>query len=56
MKNTRPPLGISPRFTYAEPRMLEIQRAMNRYMAEKKPVPEEWIREYNTLVDLNKMI
>jgi hypothetical protein len=51
-----PPLGLAPRFTYAEHRMLQIQRAMNRHMAEKLPVPEEWIKEYNKLANLNQTI
>lgn len=54
MDNNRPPVGITPTFTYIEPRMLEIQRAMNRYMAEQLPVPGEWIEEYNRLVEIRK--
>ncbi|MFH0757350.1 MAG: hypothetical protein V2B15_08695 [Bacteroidota bacterium] len=45
----RPPHGLRPAFVHNENRMLEIQRAMNRYMAEKLPVPIEWIEEYNEL-------
>ena len=47
------PIGVKPTFTYIEPRMLEIQRAMNRYMAEHLPVPGKWIEEYNRLVEMN---
>jgi hypothetical protein len=52
MPTTKPPVGLRPRFNYIEPRLLEIQRAMNRFMAARFPIPEEWTREYNTLIEI----
>ena len=48
----KPPIGLSPAFIYIEDRMLEIQRAVNRYMAEGLNVPVSWIEEYNKLATL----
>lgn len=53
-KNERPPSGLMPAGLHHEDRVLAIQRAMNRYMASKLPVPSIWIEEYNALVELSK--
>jgi len=50
----RPPVGLVSRMVHDDDRMLAIQRAMNRYMAEKIPVPMEWIEEYNALAKLER--
>lgn len=50
-----PPKGLSPGDATYRQRMLEIQRACNRMMAEQRPVPVEWIQEYNKLVVLLKV-
>lgn len=55
MSPSRPPQGIRPAYVVREDRMLEIQRAMNRYMAEGLPVPVEWISEYNAIAKLRKV-
>ena len=53
MKDKKP-LGLKPAHAVHEGRLLEIQRAMNRYMAECLPVPLEWIEEYNSLIEICK--
>lgn len=50
----KPPLGLMPANLHHEDRILAIQRAMNRYMASKLPVPVIWIYEYNILVEIHK--
>lgn len=54
MGSNRPPLGIAPAFIANDPRIVEIQRAINRYMDERLPVPENWLNEYNRLIQINK--
>jgi hypothetical protein len=49
MTATRPPLGLVPRFVCDAHRMAEIQAAVNRFMDVGRPVPIEWIAEYNEL-------
>lgn len=48
-----PPLGLVPRSIANNLRMKEIILAMNRYVADNKKIPSEWINE---LVDLNDYI
>lgn len=45
----KPPLGIMPRHTWETKRLLEIIRAIERYVAENVSIPNEWIEEYNEL-------
>lgn len=49
----KPPLGLVPRNIANNLRMKEIILAMNRYVADNKKIPSEWINE---LVDLNDYI
>lgn len=49
MTATKPPLGLVPRFVRDAQRMAEIQAAVNRYMDVGRPIPGEWIAEYNEL-------
>ena len=50
-KINKPP-GLKPAGDLHQNRMLQIQRAMNRYMAEGLPVPVGWITEYNALAHI----
>ena len=51
-KSIKPPLGLIPMCIHHEERILSIQRAVNRYMESKLPIPEKWMLEYNALVKL----
>lgn len=44
------PLGVMPRKFWNEKRRIEIEEAAFRYIESGKPVPIEWIEEYNELV------
>ena len=45
----RPPLGLRPRRFVDEERLSEVYAAIARYLEAGKPVPVEWIEEYNEL-------
>jgi predicted amino acid dehydrogenase len=47
----KPPLGLKPRKFVDEDRLREVQGAMDRYYYANKPMPLEWITEYNELVE-----
>lgn len=47
----KPPLGITPRFLLDEKRMDEIASGIARYTSVYKPIPSEWIEEYNELAE-----
>lgn len=44
-----PPLGIMPKRLHDEMRMNGLRMAIQRYLAAQKPVPTEWISEWNVL-------
>lgn len=46
----KPPLGIMPRWIWERKRCREIAEAIDRYTYAEKPIPAEWIEEYNELV------
>lgn len=46
----KPPLGVMPRELWNEKRRTEIEEAVGRYIESGKPIPAEWIEEYNELV------
>lgn len=48
---TRPPRGLTPRFLVDESRLKAISEAMERRTAVLKPIPFEWIEEYNELTE-----
>ena len=47
----KPPLGLKPRKFVDEDRLREVQGAMVRYYDANKPMPLEWITEYNELAE-----
>lgn len=49
MKSKRPPSGITPRFLWDEKRRDDIRGAIIRYLDADKPIPPEWVEEYNEL-------
>ena len=46
-----PPIGLIPKFIRQEERFLEVGEAIKRYVDVDKPVPAEWVEEFNELVD-----
>lgn len=49
MNAPKQPLGLRPRHIVELKRVEEIEAAMKRYLEYKKPIPIEWIEEYNEL-------
>jgi hypothetical protein len=47
----QPPLGLMPHKIWLEARMWDIYGAMGRYMENRKPIPVEWIKEFNQIRD-----
>ena len=47
----KPPLGIMPRYLWERKRCREIAEAIDRYTYAEKPIPNEWVEEYNELVE-----
>ena len=58
MKYKKPPIGLIPRKLHEEMirenRKTSIRGAISRYHKAGKPIPKEWIREYNDLVKEEK--
>lgn len=48
--SSRPPLGLKPRKLHDQHRQDQIEEAIERYMRDDKPLPLEWVEEYNELV------
>lgn len=49
--NELPPLGIIPRFVFAEKRLWEIDAAIRRYQEAHLPIPPEWVKERNEVIE-----
>lgn len=47
---SKPPMGLMPEFIHNQNRVNSIINATSRYMAAGRPVPAQWIAEYNRLV------
>ncbi|MCG7345336.1 hypothetical protein MHZ92_14445 [Sporosarcina sp. ACRSL] len=47
----RPPIGVMPRMIWDEKREDDLARAIERYIADRRQVPPEWITEYNELIE-----
>ena len=50
MENTKPLIGLMPKFLWDSERPADIISAINRYLEEEKEIPLEWIKEYNDLI------
>lgn len=48
----KPPLGLVPKWVRQEQRCSEIREAIDRYTDASKPIPIEWIEEYNELAKI----
>jgi hypothetical protein len=47
----KPPLGLVPKKFHQMERLVAIQEAMERYYEAVIPIPQEWVTEYNELVN-----
>lgn len=47
---TKPPLGLMPRYLWERKRRYEVGKAISRYVEADKSIPVEWLDEYNELV------
>lgn len=45
------PIGITPRWLLDEEREIEIRRAITRYTEAGYPIPIEWYKELNEIVE-----
>jgi len=48
-REDKPPTGLKPKWMADEQRMVEISVAITQYMGSCKPIPKEWLAEYNKL-------
>jgi len=46
-----PPLGLIPKYIHDERRLAEVGGAIYRYLNERYPLKQEWIEEYNELIN-----
>ena len=44
-----PPVGLKPRRLHEEERLSDVTAAIGRYLTASKPIPAEWVAEYNEL-------
>jgi len=49
--NTKPPIGLMPRWLHDEIRAEEIQEAIRRYRVADYPIPIEWVEELKDLYE-----
>ncbi len=47
----KPIIGIVPRYLWKEKRFHDIICAINRRIEAKKPIPIEWVEEYNEHIE-----
>jgi len=50
LKYKKPPLGLIPKKFFYEKRLQDIKEAILRYISDSKEIPEEWIKEYNSII------
>ena len=47
----KPPIGVIPTRVWKSKRLTELQEAIKRYSTTLLKIPEEWVAEYNTLLE-----
>ena len=50
----KPPLGVIPCQIYYEKRIEDLKRCIREYINSNLPVNENWIIEYNTIINMFK--
>lgn len=48
--NTKPPLGVKPRYLHDSLREVNLFQAIKRYLDADIEIPIEWVQEYNELL------
>ena len=51
MNDTKPPIGLKPRWLHDAHRIQEILDAMRRYSDAEIVIPSEWVDELNGLIN-----
>lgn len=51
LPNYEPPIGIMPREVWLEKRLEELRSAIKRYIEAGYYVKEDWVKEYNSLLE-----
>lgn len=46
----KPPIGLRPKYIADEQRHNEVKEAIHRYINNNRPIPAEWIEEYNSFL------
>lgn len=49
--NTKPPIGIMPKYIWESQRLDELRQAIFRFLDDGRSISIEWINEYNELID-----
>jgi len=49
--NSKPPIGLRPKWGAQQERYFEVCEAISRYYNAGLKIPLEWIKEYNELTD-----
>jgi len=52
IENEKPPIGLVPKYIWLAQRKEEIKAAIFRYIEAGEPLKEEWIEEYNEIIEL----
>lgn len=52
MNEEKPPLGLLPRNIWEINRLIDIKETIQRYIRANKPIPVDWIEEYNELQNI----
>jgi len=50
-ENTKPPIGVVPKYIWDERRRKQLKESITRYLDADLKVDEEWVKEYNQLID-----
>jgi hypothetical protein len=50
----KPPIGLKPKKYHSLERLNEVRSAIVRYYDNELPIPVEWIKEYNELLNQNR--
>jgi hypothetical protein len=48
-EQTRPPLGIMPKYIWDSRRFQDLQYVIARYLEANQPIPPQWVDEFITL-------
>jgi phage gp29-like protein len=51
INNVKPPLGVIPIYIWDSKRKEELAAAIDRYLNAGERIPEEWVEEYNEIVE-----